>query len=176
MKHKLKDGRVVDIVLLNPKIPVKSLLEYINSFISENSFLTHDKPLTLKQEKEWLGGTLKGIKRKEQLYYCALSEGKVVAGCTARQGLGRERQNIILGIAVRKEFRRTGLGEFLMRHTIAQSKKKLNPKNIYLSVAAPNKPAKALYGKLGFVEMGRFPKWIKHKGKFHDVFWMLLKK
>jgi ribosomal protein S18 acetylase RimI-like enzyme len=176
MKHKLKDGRIVDIVLLSSKIPVKKLLEYINSFISENSFLTHDKPLTLKQEKEWMLGTLKGIKNKEQLYYCAIYENKIVGGCTARQGLGRERQNIILGIAVRNGFRRTGLGEFLMRKAIAESKKKLSPKNIYLSVAALNKPAKSLYEKLGFVEMARFPKWIKRNGKYHDVIWMLLKK
>jgi len=172
MKHKLKDGRVVDIVLLSSKIPVKRLLEYINSFVEEDAMLTYDKPLTLKQEKEWVEGTLKGIKNKEQLYYCALFEGEVVAGCTARQGLGRERGNVVLGIAVKKGFRRSGLGGFLMGHTISQSRKWLNPKNIYLSVAAPNKPAQALYGKLGFREMARFPKWMKHKGKYHDVIWM----
>jgi ribosomal protein S18 acetylase RimI-like enzyme len=174
MKHKLKDGRVVDVVLLNPKISVKLLLNYINSFVAEDSFLTHDKPLTLKQEKEWLAGTLKGIKNKEQLYFCAMFENKIVAGCTARKGLGRERGNIILGIAVKSGFRRSGLGEFLMRHTIAESRKKLKPKNIYLSVAAPNKPAKSLYEKLGFKEMARFPKWMKRKGKYHDVIWMKL--
>lgn len=176
MKHKLKDGQVVEIFLLSSKIPVKTMLEYINSFVKENSFLTHDKPLTLKEETEWMMGTLKGIKRGEQLYFCAISENKVIGGCTARKGLGRERQNIILGIAVKKGFRRTGLGEFLMRHTIDESKKKLNPKNIYLSVVAPNKPAKSLYEKLGFVEMARFPKWLKHNNKYHDVIWMLLKK
>ena len=80
MKHKLKDGQVVEIFLLSSKIPVKTMLEYINSFVKENSFLTHDKPLTLKEETEWMMGTLKGIKKKEQLYFCAISENKVIGG------------------------------------------------------------------------------------------------
>jgi ribosomal protein S18 acetylase RimI-like enzyme len=175
MKHKLKDGRVVDIISLSSKIPVKWLLDYINSFVAEDSFLIHDKKLTLKEEKEWMSGALKGIKRKEQLYFAALHDKQVVGGCTARKGMGREKQNIVIGISIIKNFRRTGLGEFLMSKTIAEAKKKLNPKNIYLNVAAPNKPAKSLYEKLGFREMARFPKWMKHKNKYHDVIWMLLK-
>lgn len=175
MKHKLEDGRIVDIVPLSSKIPVKWLLNYINSFVEEDSYLIHDKRLTLREEKEWFNNALKNVRKKEWIHFSAICNKRVVATCGARKGIGRESQNVVIGIAVTKDFRRSGLGEFLMRKTIAETKKKLNPRNIYLWVAKPNKPAKALYEKLGFKEMARFPKWLKHKGKFHDVIWMLLK-
>ncbi len=175
LKHKLKDGRVVEIVPLSEKIPVNGLLDYINGLIEEDGYLQHNKKLTLKEEKKWKRGCIKQIKKKEAIYFTAIYEGRIVGGCNAQKEMGRGSDNVFIGIGVSKDFRRAGLGEFLMWKTIAATKKKLKPRNIYLCVAAPNKRARKLYGKLGFKEFARHPKWWKYKGKEIDIIWMLLK-
>ena len=175
MKHKLEDGRLVDIVPISAKIPTKLLLEHINSLIAEDAFLLLDRKLTLKHEEAWKKGVLDGVRKGIHIYFIAMYKGRIAGTCDAKRGMGKESDNVILGIAVTKDFRSVGLGEFLMRKTIAETKKKLKPRNIYLHVADPNNPAKALYKKLGFKEMARFPKWAKHRGKYVDVVWMLLK-
>ena len=175
MKHELEDGRVVDIVPISEKIPTRWFLDHINSLIAENTFVLLDKKLTLKHETEWKKNMIKGVRDGKRICFAALYKKRIVGACNAEKGLGKESQNIILGISVAKDFRKAGLGEFLMRKTIAEAKKKLKSRNIYLHVADPNKPAKKLYEKVGFKEMARFPKWAKHKGKYVDVVWMLLK-
>lgn len=176
MKHKLKDGRIVEVVPLSPKIPVKWFQKYINTFVEEDSFLLHDRKFSYKEENEWLQNAIRSVQKKQMIYLAALYGKRVVGTCNAVKGIGRESGNVIIGIAVTKDFRRAGLGRFLLEKTIFETKKRMKPHNVYLNVAAPNKPAKALYEKLGFKEMARFPKWIKRKGKYHDVIWMLLKK
>ena len=54
-------------------------------------------------------------------------------------------------------------------------KGKAPAKNIYLTVIADNKPAIALYNKVGFIKIiGRYPKWFRHKGKYLDSLTLLL--
>lgn len=93
----------------------------------------------------------------------------------AQPGIAEESDNVVMDVAVAKDFRRAGLGEFLMKKTIAEAKKKLKPKNLYLNVAKPNKPARKLYEKVGFRKFAVFLDWMKYKEKYHDVIWMLLK-
>ena len=175
LKHKLEDGRVVDIVSISKKSPTKWFLDYINIIVAEDTFLLHTRKMTLKQEEEWKKNTIKSVKAGKEIYLAAIYGKRVVGSCSATKNAGRESDNVVIGIAISKDFRREGLGEFLMRKTIAEAKKKLKPKNIYLHVAKPNKPAKKLYEKVGFREMAIFPKWMKYKGKYHDVIWMILK-
>ncbi|MBD3389971.1 GNAT family N-acetyltransferase [Candidatus Micrarchaeota archaeon] len=175
MRHKLNDGRVVEIVPLSAKVPTRWLLDYINGIIEEDAWLNFTKKFNIKQQKEWKKNTLAAIRKKEQMYFAALYGKKMVGSCSARRMLGRTEDNVELGIAISKGFRREGLGEFLMGKTISEVKKKWKPRNIYLDVAAPNKGARKLYKRLGFVEFAKFPKWVKRKGRYHDSVWMLLK-
>ncbi|MBD3397573.1 GNAT family N-acetyltransferase [Candidatus Micrarchaeota archaeon] len=176
MKHKLKDGRVVEIVPLSAKVPTRWLLDYINGIIEEDAWLNFTKKFSMKEQKEWKKSTLAGIRKGEQMYFAVLYGKRVVGSCAASRGVGRGEDNVKLGIAISKEFRRAGLGEFLMEKTISEAKKKWKPKNIWLDVAAPNKGARKLYEKMGFVEFAKFPKWVKRNGKYHDIIWMILKK
>lgn len=175
MKHKLKDRRVVEIVPLSAKVPAKWLMDYINGIIEEDGWIHLTKRQGLKEEEAWKKNTLAGIKKGEQLHFAALYGERVVGSCHARREAGRNKDNIMLGIAVSRDFRREGLGEFLMKHTISKAKRKWKPKNIYLNLAAPNKRAMRLYEKIGFVEFARFPNWVKRRGKYYDFSWMLLK-
>jgi len=172
---KLEDGRTVDIVSLSSKTSTKELLNYINTLIKEGTYLKSDKTFTLKQEEEWKKSTLKGIKTLNQFHLCAMYKGKVVGGSGAGRGIGKERDNIGLGIAIAKDFRGVGLGEIMLKEVIKIVKRKMKPKNIFLHVAGPNKPAQNLYKKLGFKKIATFPKWFKHKGKYVAIHWMVLK-
>lgn len=175
LKFKLKDGRIVEIRSLGAKMPVRTILDYINELIREDAYLLEDMEFTYNQEKEWKKTALKNIRKGNHLHLCAFSGKKMVGGATATRDRGRARGNVLLGIAIAKGFRGAGLGKFLLREMIERAKKKFKPKNIYLSVFAPNRAAMGLYKKLGFRQIGRFPEWVRYKKKHVDVFWMLLK-
>ena len=70
------------------------------------------------------------------------------------------------GIAIKKEFRGIGLGSFLMREIIQLAKTELKPKPkiIKLGVFANNKPAIALYKKMGFKQVAVLPRHLEYKG------------
>ena len=149
--------------------------DYICELIEENTHLLMDKKPTLNEEKKWLKEKLKAIRRNECIYLGAWQGKGLVGSCEARKGRYKERNNVAIGIAIRKGYRGKGLGEYLIRHAIALSKKKLKPKNIYLYVSTENIPAKSLYKKVGFREFARFPKWELHNGRYIDSIYMLLK-
>ena len=175
LKVKLEDGRTVEIFPLSSKTSTKELLRYINALIREGTYLRFYKTFTLKQEEEWKKSTLNSMKNGNVLWIGAVYKGKIVAGTQGTRGLGKERDNIEVGIAVAKVFRGVGLGEIMLKEVIKRVKKKMKPKNIFLHVAKPNKPAQSLYKKLGFKEIATFPKWFRHKGKYVDIHWMVLK-
>lgn len=78
------------------------------------------------------------------------------------------------GISIRREYRGIGLGKYLMSEIIKLAKKELKPKPkiIQLEVYVNNKPAIALYKKMGFKTMAKVPKQVQWKGKLIDVFIM----
>ena len=172
----LRDGRKIVIVPLSRKITPKSLLAYINGIIDEDLYLTYDKKFTLKQQKEWCKDTLNNIKSRNSLYYAVIYNKKIIGSTSAKRGIGRDRTNICLGVAISKGFRGVGLGEILMSKVIKETKKRLKPINkIWLTVSAPNRPAIALYKKLGFKQVAKLKNWSKYKGKYIDVCYMVLK-
>lgn len=153
----------------------KSFLRFICELIDENVYLQIDEKPTLKWEQEWLKELKKKIKDGEAIWLGAWEGKKLIASTQARRGLWNERNNASIGISVLRNYRGKGLGEKLLRGIINLAKKKLKPKNIFLSVAAPNKPALSLYKKVGFRTFARFPKWAKKGKKYFDVLYMLLK-
>jgi len=61
----------------------------------------------------------------------------------------RDEEAKIMSIAVKKEFRRRGIGKILLRETIRRAKKR-GIKRITLEVRTSNKIAQNLYKKMGF--------------------------
>lgn len=62
-----------------------------------------------------------------------------------------------LGMSVRKDFRGQGLGEAILLKLIAVAKENQNLQFLELNVMEANTAAHALYQKLGFKEVGRYP-------------------
>lgn len=171
---RLKNGKVARVGYLSEKDSAKELQAFINSLIGENAPLGMDRKTSLKQEIEWKRNQLSKQKKDEGFLFVARIDGKIAGTSGANREQGKGRNNVILGIAIRKGFRGIGLGEALLRLNIENAKKRLKPRNIYLSVFRPNKPAWNLYSKLGFREFASFPKWMLHNGRYVDHVFMKL--
>lgn len=173
-EFRLENGKIAKISFLSRKDKVTELQSFINKLITEKTYILMDKKTTIKEEKKWKKEQLEAFKKKQGYLLVARVDGKIAGTSGAMRGRFKERDNVCLGIGLAKEYRRIGLGKALLGLNITLAKKRLKPKNIYLNVLAPNKPAQGLYKKLGFKQIAVFPKWIKHKGEYVDYLFMRL--
>ncbi len=176
MKFKLKDAREVEVRLLRKDDDPLAFLKHINALVAEGAFLSMIRRNTLKQEIKWLAEML-AKQKKGKFFMLVCWHGKSIAGvCDVRKiDMQSEEGNTELGIAIAKPFRGFGLGELILKEAIALAKKKWRPRNIYLTVYSGNKPAIALYEKVGFRKVASLPNWVLNKGKYYDKWFMVLK-
>jgi [ribosomal protein S18]-alanine N-acetyltransferase len=84
-------------------------------------------------------------------------EGSVAGFLVSRQTFagdgGSPPEREILNVAVASAFRRKGIATLLLRHALAF------PAVHFLEVRESNTAAQALYRKMGFIEIGRRPKY-----------------
>ena len=165
---------MIEIRPLHKTDPVKAFRNFICELIDENAYLLIDKKPTMKEEKAWLKDKLDGIRKSNVVFLTAWNGKKLIGLSDGFRGKWKDKQNVCLGIAVLKSYRGQGLGERLLNGIIKLAKQKLKPRIMYLSVAAPNKPALKLYKKIGFKTFARFPKWSNHSGKYIDTLYMKL--
>lgn len=83
-------------------------------------------------------------------------EGEQVAGYIGSQSVMGESD--MMNVAVNASWRRQGIGEKLVRELIKRLAEKGNH-SLTLEVRASNEPAQAMYQKLGFVQVGRRPRY-----------------
>ena len=172
----LKDGTVLHIESMSGKEDAREFLGFINSFVTDGSYLLVDKPVTLQEEKQWLRTQFQAQRKGEQLYLKALVDGHLVGDCFAKPGFGRNRGNVNLGIAVVKDWRGKGIGRLLLEEIIERSEQKWHPNNIYLHVVSANTKARELYESLGFRVVAQLPQWFKYKKQYLDEYILILDK
>ncbi len=91
--------------------------------------------------------------KKENCYLVAVEDGQILAYC----GLwGIADEGDICNVAVRKEARRQGLAEMMLRRLLAEGEV-MGITAFTLEVRIENAPAIALYHKLGFKDAGIRP-------------------
>ena|SRR3989344_5340780 len=166
-----KDKKIIIRKLSNSDFKkAKKFQDFINSLVEEDAQILANKKLTLKEEINFLKNVLEGIKKKNRVFLVAEYGGKIVG--TVGIDLGAWRMNHIghFGIAIRNGFRRIGLGRYLMQEIIKLAKKELKPKPkiILISLLVTNKPAFALYEKMGFKKVSQIPNAIQFKNKLVD--------
>jgi len=171
---KLGNGTKAAIAFLSAKDSVRELQRYINAFVDEKAYILADRKFTIRQEAEWKRNILRSQRKRQEYILVARVGGKIAGTTGGRREPFKGRNNVVLGISVAKPYRRLGLGEALLRLNIETAKKLMKPRTIYLSVFAPNKPARALYRKVGFKKFAVFPKWLLHGGKYLDHVFMKL--
>ncbi len=153
---------------------IKKFLEYNNSFTENDKLLTVGK-VSAKEEKDFLSGVAKRQKEKTGIYLIAEHSGKIIGSTDIDLGKRREKHVGDFGIKIRDGYRGMGLGKYLMAEVMKLSMKQLKPtpKIFHLQVFASNKPAIALYKKMGFKIVAKIPKVREYKGKLVDEIVML---
>lgn len=96
--------------------------------------------------------------------------GKKIVGYVVTMDLDQLRGKIV-SLAVRKEFRGSGIGEYLMRRAIERLKEK-GKKEIGLEVRVSNQVAQRLYKKLGFKIAETIPSYYSDG---EDAYYMVLR-
>lgn len=174
-KFTAKDGS--EFILREPKLnDAKGLMKMINQMVRERNIpIGADHMYTLKQEREWLSGVIKGIKKKEKVMLVVEADGKICGNCSIERREGKCNHRGYIGITVSKELRSKGIGTVLMRETIKLAQKRMKGlKIIELDVYANNKIAIGLYKKLGFKRFGKHPDFAREGRKYVDAYLMQL--
>ena len=150
----------------------KAFQAYVNALVKENAMIGLSEKVDIKGEKEYLNNAVK--KSRQKIHLVATCDGMPVG--VSNISLEKRTSSHIgtFGISIAKDYRGMGLGKKLMAEIIELAKKELNPspKIIQLRVYAVNKPAIALYKKMGFKIVAKLPKQVQHKGKLVDDFIM----
>jgi len=144
------------------------LLALINSLVEEGANILIDERITREEEIDWLSKTLALLEKDEAFYVVSEVNGKVISNSELRwRKTGHDRHVGSIGIIIVDGFRGLGIGTEMMRTLIEQARK-TGLKVLTLSVYANNEPAKHLYRKVGFTEIGRIPRKFLKDGKYID--------
>ena len=89
-------------------------------------------------------------------YWLAAVEGETVAGYIGSQTVMGETD--MMNVAVHPDFRRKGIAEALV-NALVEALKEQGSHSLTLEVRASNEPAQKLYEKLGFIMIGKRPRY-----------------
>ena len=176
LKLTSKDGD--EVVIREPCMSdARALMRYINSVIREGkSGIVLDRPVTLKQEEEWLRARLDEMKKRATVMLVAELDGKIVGNCHISRKMWKERHRALVGVALMDSARGKGIGRALMQHTMDLAIRRMRGiESFELSVLDFNERAQALYRSLGFREVGRIPQAVKEEDGYADEMIMVLR-
>jgi RimJ/RimL family protein N-acetyltransferase len=145
-------------------------MEYINTLSREQTFITlQGEQKTLEEEEGWLSRVMEGLASGKQVYLLAVLDDRVV-GLTGVSLQGRVEAHIgKLGISVAADFRDQGLGSVLFQLVNQLADQHLvGLRLVVLGVFGNNHRAYHLYQKFGFMECGRRPGGVCHRGQYVD--------
>jgi RimJ/RimL family protein N-acetyltransferase len=133
-----------------------AIIEYTKMVLVDSDWSctqSHEFDLTTEQEVEWIEDHRNS---PGKLVIIALSGSDIVGLVDFANGSRERNRHVgVLGISVRKDWRRLGLGEVMLQILLDWAK--VNPiiEKVTLAVFCTNKPAIGLYQKMGFSEEGR---------------------
>lgn len=145
-------------------------LRFINPIARErrNGILV-SSTRSMAEERRWLRVTMRRINDGEMVDLVAEDRGAIVGNChVLRRGL-KQSHRAVIGIALTRRYRGSGIGERLLRTTIAHALRRMPGIRILeLSYIAYNARAARLYCKLGFRTIGRVPGGIQEPRRTFD--------
>ncbi len=155
------------------------LLAYINTLSTEDTFIRlSGEQQTLADEAKYFSSTLVRMELKEVVYLHCFVDGELAGVCEVGKlpELKKRGEHVgRMGISVAAKFRADGIGYELLSTTIAEASRELSGLQlIHLECTGTNHKALNLYKKVGFKEVGRFPKYILYQGQYVDEVEMLL--
>lgn len=165
-EFKAKDGR--EVTLRAPKWDdLDDMLEFINSLVDEGADILMDTKQTREQEVDWVARLLTRLEKDEITVVVAEVDGRFVGQVEVTPRSMRSKHVGVLGIALKDGCREIGIGTELMKEAETQARR-LGLEILNLEVFATNERAKHVYEKVGYREVGVWPKAIKRKGAYID--------
>jgi len=159
-----KDGR--EVTLRAPKWDdLDDMLEFINSLVDEGADIMMDTKQTREQEVDWLARLLTRLEKDEITVVVAEVDGRFVGQVEVTKQSMRSKHVGVLGIALKDSCRE--IGTELMKEAETQSRR-LGLEILNLEVFATNDRAKHVYEKVGYREVGAWPKAMKKDGAYID--------
>ena len=174
----IKDKKGRDVLLRSAEEKdAEALIDYMKITAAETPFLLREPDeisLTIEQEQAFI----KAKKNSEnELLLIAETGGRHIgnASLMSAGGFKRYRHRCEIAIALYQEYCGLGIGKAMLE-MVLDIAKKAGYEQAELEVIANNKPAIALYEKLGFQKYGTFPDNMKYAdGSYTDAYWMMKK-
>lgn len=167
-KFTSRSGKNVEIHL--PTLErVPDLLIFINRLVKEDTYLSlTGDPKTLVEEETWVKNTILNMKADRSFVCWAVVGSKIVGDVSINRGGTRDWHVGKIGLMVDQDFRRDGIGRFLLEFVLRQAKQ-MKIKIVSLDVFSDNLVAINLYQKSGFKKYALLPKGFYRRGKFSDA-------
>ena len=169
----LRDGSVLTIRSAGPQ-DAEAMLTCLDATTAETPYLLREpgeSSFTLEQERQFLQGRLDSPR---DLMLLGFYEGELAGSC-ALASVGpfqRVAHRCEVSIALYRKFCGKGIGTAMMTALLEQARA-AGYEQAELTVVADNKPAIALYERLGFVLCGTLPHNMKYAdGRYADACWM----
>jgi RimJ/RimL family protein N-acetyltransferase len=171
---KLKNGQNI-VIRKAGKKDAQILLDYLNVVGGESDnllFGANEFDITVEQEE----GFIESFKdSKTSVLLAGFIDDKVVCiGSLMTPSRERISHHGDVAMSVLKEYWGLGIGSLLMAALIEFAKSSGKLENLHLGVKEDNSRAIKLYEKMGFHEIGRYPKFFKINGKYYDEILMNL--
>jgi len=164
----LKNGKNL-LIRKAKKEDAAELIAYLNLVGGESDnllFGANEFNMTVEQEEEYIE-SLKNSSTSTLLV--GIADGKIICvGSLSAPNRERIAHQGNLGMSVLKEYWGLGVGAQLMSALIDFAKSSDKLEIIHLQVRADNERAIALYKKMGFKEIGMYPKYTKINGEYFD--------
>jgi len=164
----LKNGQEI-VIRKAVKKDAQAIIDYCNVVGGESDNLLFGKNefgMTLKQEEQFIEESKNS---KTAGLFIALINGEIASllslSTPARQRVAHTSE---IGLTVRKKFWGLGIATHMLEWIIEFAKSSKQIEIISLAVRADNLAAQGLYKKMGFVVIGRYPKFIKIKDEYYD--------
>ncbi len=149
-------------------IRIEEAMDFLNSLVDEGALILRNKKVNLREETKWFKGKIAGLKSNKLVMIYLLKGSYIIGNCAVRRKNYKEAHNVEFGLAVRKEYRRKGYGELLLKKGIEEAFKTLKARNLWINYIEGNLPAKNLYEKLGFKEVCRLKDYVKVEDSYKD--------
>ena len=170
----LKNGKEL-LIRKAEKKDSQKILDYLNVVEGESDnllFGANGFTMTVEQEEQYI----KQVNNSQtSALFVGLIDSKIVCtGSVSTPTRERISHQCDVSIAVLKEFWGIGIGTCMMNEIINFVKHSGKLEIVHLGVRADNKRAIALYKKMGFQEIGLYPKFFKINGAYYDEILMNL--
>jgi len=151
------------------KEDAQEILDYLNVVGGESDnllFGANGFNITLEQEEQFI----ENIQASEaSALFVGLVDGKIICiGSIIAPTRDRISHQGDVALSVLKKYWGIGVGTFLMQEIINFAKESGKLEVLHLGVRVDNEHAISLYKKIGFKEIGLYPKFFKINGEYYD--------